>query len=99
VAYATSKAALIGLTRALAREVATTGVRVNAVAPSFVENPFLEKLYGRERLDALRESAPLGRGVMPEEVAGAIAWLASDQAVYVTGETITIAGGTFFRHA
>lgn len=99
VAYATSKAALIGFTRALAREVATTGVRVNAVAPSFVENPFLEKLYGRERMDSLRQSAPLGRGVRPEEVAGVIAWLASDEAVYVTGETITIAGGSFFRQA
>jgi 3-oxoacyl-[acyl-carrier protein] reductase len=99
VAYATSKAALIGFTRALAREVAATGVRVNAVAPGFVENPFLEKLYGRERMHSLRESAPLHRGVKPEEVAGVVAWLASDEAEYVTGETITIAGGTFFRHA
>ena len=99
VAYATSKAALIGFTRALAREVAATGVRVNAVAPSFVENPFLEKLYGRERMDALRASAPLGRGVKPEEVGGVVAWLASDETVYVTGETITIAGGNFFRQA
>jgi 3-oxoacyl-[acyl-carrier protein] reductase len=98
VAYATSKAALIGFTRALAREVAATGVRVNAVAPGFVENPFLEKLYGRERMHSLRESAPLRRGVKPEEVAGVVAWLASDEAEYVTGETITIAGGTFFRH-
>ncbi len=97
VAYATSKAGLIGLTRALAREVAATGVRVNAVAPGFVENPFLEKLYGRERMDELRAAAPLGRGVKPEEVAGVVAWLASDAAAYVTGETITIAGGTFYR--
>ena len=98
VAYATSKAALIGLTRALAREVAATGVRVNAVAPGFVENPFLEKLYGSDRMDALRAATPLGRGVKPEEVAGAIAWLASDAAEYVTGETVTIAGGTFYRN-
>jgi 3-oxoacyl-[acyl-carrier protein] reductase len=99
IAYAASKAALIGFTRALAREVAAKGVRVNAVAPSFVENPFLEKLYGPERMRALRASAPLGRGVKPEEVAGVVAWLASDESVYVTGETITIAGGSFFRQA
>jgi NAD(P)-dependent dehydrogenase (short-subunit alcohol dehydrogenase family) len=97
VAYSTSKAALVGFTRALAREVASTGVRVNAVAPSFVENPFLEKLYGPERMALLRDSAPLRRGVRPDEVAGVVAWLASDAAAYVTGETVTIAGGGFLR--
>jgi 3-oxoacyl-[acyl-carrier protein] reductase len=96
-AYSTTKAALVALTRALARETAEQGVRVNAVAPSFVENPFLEKLYGPERMKALRDRAPLGRGVRPAEVAGVVAWLASDEAEYVTGETVTIAGGVFLR--
>lgn len=97
VAYSTTKAGLIAFTRALANEVASSGVRVNAVAPGFVQNPFLEKLYGAERMQALQDSAPLGRGVLPEEVAGAISWLVSDEAAYVTGETLTIAGGQAFR--
>jgi 3-oxoacyl-[acyl-carrier protein] reductase len=98
IAYSTTKAALVAFTRALARETAEYGVRVNAVAPSFVENPFLEKLYGPERIQALRAAAPLQRGVRPDEVAGVVAWLASDEAEYVTGETVTIAGGSFLRH-
>jgi len=97
VAYGTTKTALIGFTRALANEVASTGVRVNAVAPGFVENPYLEKLYGAERMESLRNAAPLGRGVLPSEVAGAVAWLASDEASYVTGEVLTVAGGQYFR--
>jgi 3-oxoacyl-[acyl-carrier protein] reductase len=97
IAYSTTKAALIAFTRALSREVAPTGVRVNAVAPSFVENPFLEKLYGADRMEALRGAMPQHRGVQPEEVAGVVAWLASDDAAFVNGETITVAGGSFFR--
>ena len=98
IAYSTTKAALIAFTRALAREVAGRGVRVNAVAPGFVENPFLEKLYGKERMDALRAETPQGGGVLPSAIAAAVAWLASDQATFVTGETITVTGGSFFRH-
>ncbi len=97
VAYSTTKAALVAFTRALANEVASLGVRVNAVAPGFVENPFLEKLYGKQRLDALRAATPQGRGVFPSEVAAAVAWLAGDDASFVTGETVTVAGGSFFR--
>jgi NAD(P)-dependent dehydrogenase (short-subunit alcohol dehydrogenase family) len=97
VAYSTTKATLVAFTRALANEVAALGIRVNAVAPGFVENPFLEKLYGKERMDALRAATPQGRGVYPSEVAAAVAWLAGDDASFVTGETITVAGGSFFR--
>jgi len=97
VAYSTTKTALMGFTRALAGEIASTGVRVNAVAPAFVENPFLEKLYGAERMQSYRDKAPLGRGVLPEEVAAAVAWLASDEASYVTGEVVTLAGGQYLR--
>lgn len=97
VPYSTTKAALIGFTRALGVEVAATGVRVNAVAPGFVENPFLEKLYGPERMQSLREGAPMGRGVLPAEVANAVAWLGSDEASYVTGEVLTVAGGQYVR--
>ena len=98
IAYSTSKAALVAFTRALAKEVAATGVRVNAVAPSFVENPFLSKVYGPERLEELRAAMPGGRGVLPEEVAATVVWLAGDDASFVTGETVTVAGGGFLRH-
>ena len=98
IAYSTSKAALIAFTRAVAKEVAGTGVRVNAVAPSFVENPFLEKVYGPERLEQLRAAMPGGRGVLPEEVAATVSWLAGDGSSFVTGETVTVAGGGFLRH-
>jgi 3-oxoacyl-[acyl-carrier protein] reductase len=97
VAYSTSKAALIAFTRAVARELATTSVRINAIAPSLVENPFLEKLYGPEKMASLRADLPRGRGVLPEEVASVAAFLAGEDSSYVTGETITVAGGSNFR--
>ena len=97
VPYSTTKAALIGFTRALGVEVASTGVRVNAIAPGFVENPFLEKLYGADRMTALRAGVPMGRGVLPAEVASAGAWLGSDEASYVTGEVLTVAWGQYVR--
>ena len=96
-AYSTTKAALVALTRALSVQVAASGVRVNAVAPSFVDSPFMAKVYGPERLAALRAATPRQRGVLPEEVAAAVVWLASAEAEYVSGETITIAGGSFHR--
>jgi len=97
VAYSTSKAALMAFTRAVANEVASSGVRVNSVAPGFVQNPFLENLYGPERMAELVAAAPLGRGVQPEEIAAAVSWLASSEALCVTGETLTIAAGQYFR--
>ncbi len=93
--YCASKAALDQLTRSLAFEWASVGVRVNAVAPAFVETDLNLKLReqgGRFARDAL-ERTPLGRFARPEEVVGAVVYLASDAASYVTGHTLYVDGG------
>jgi 3-oxoacyl-[acyl-carrier protein] reductase len=92
VAYGGSKAAVIGMTRSAAKELAPKGVRVNAVAPGFIATHMVEHLS--EAVHAERvASVGLGRIGRPEEVAEAIAWLASDQASYVTGQILGVDGG------
>jgi NAD(P)-dependent dehydrogenase (short-subunit alcohol dehydrogenase family) len=93
-AYSVSKAAVIMLTRVLARELAPRGIRVNAVAPALIETRFSEALWkDPERLAAYVRSTPMGRTGLPEEVAGAAVYLASDAASYVTGQTLVLDGG------
>lgn len=94
-AYCATKAALEQLVRCLAAEWAPVGIRVNAVAPAFVEtdmNRDLRERGGRFCRDAL-DRTPLGRFARPEEIAGAVLYLASDQASYVTGHTLAVDGG------
>ncbi|PJF41399.1 MAG: 3-oxoacyl-[acyl-carrier-protein] reductase [Chloroflexi bacterium] len=90
--YSASKAGLIGLTKALAREVAPRGVTVNAVAPGFVLTD-LTKDLPEEMTNQLNEHIPLGRWGEIEDVAYAVAFLASDQAAYITGHTLVVDGG------
>lgn len=90
--YSASKAGLIGLTKSLAREVASRGVRVNAVAPGFIVTPMTDKL-NEEQKGALYSQIPMGRLGDPEEVAKVILFLASDLSSYVTGEVLKITGG------
>ena len=90
--YAASKAGVIGLTKAVARELAPRGVRVNAVAPGFVETDMTAKLSEKVRA-ATEEQIPLKRMAQPEEVAGVVRFLASDAAAYITGEVIRVDGG------
>ena len=90
--YAASKAGVIGLTKAVARELAPRGVRVNAVAPGFVETDMTAKLSEKVRA-ATEEQIPLKRMARPEEVAGVVRFLASDAAAYITGEVIRVDGG------
>lgn len=96
-AYQASKAGMLGLTRALAHEAAPHGVRVNAIAPGLVDNPFLARLYGDEHVAQLHARIPMKRPAEAAEVASVAYWLASDETAYITGECITIAGGWYMR--
>ena len=90
--YAASKAGVVGLTKAIARELASRGVTVNAVAPGFVKTDMTDEMPQRARED-VEARIPLGRLAAPEEIASVVRFLASDAAGYVTGEVIRIDGG------
>ena len=94
-AYCASKGAVVALTRALAVDHVGDGVRVNAVCPGTVDSPWVRRLVedAGESLDALRARQPMGRLGLPEEIAEAVAYLASDAAAFVTGTTLVIDGG------
>jgi len=90
--YAASKAGLIGLTKSAARELASRNIRVNAVAPGFIETDMTAGLPAQAR-EALSAQIALGRLGKPEDVAAAVAFLASDAASYITGQVIVVDGG------
>ena len=89
--YSAAKAGLIGATKALAQEVAPRNVTVNAIAPGFIDTDMTSSLPQ----DELKRLVPMGRFGRPEEVAAAVAFLASDEAAYITGEVININGGLY----
>lgn len=91
-AYAVTKAGVIGLTRSLALELAPSGIRVNCVAPGCVETDMVRALGGETRA-RLAEETPLGRLGRPEEIAEAVAFLASEKAGFITGQVLTADGG------
>jgi 3-oxoacyl-[acyl-carrier protein] reductase len=93
-AYAASKAALLGITKSLAREYASRGITVNAVTPGYVETDMTRALTDEQRA-AMLSVVPLGRAATAEEVAATIAFLASDEAAYTTGETVRVNGGMY----
>ncbi|MBM5810415.1 MAG: SDR family oxidoreductase [Gammaproteobacteria bacterium] len=93
--YVVSKTALVGLTRAIAREVASRGIRVNAVAPGPTDTPLMQGIPA-EWIASLEQAVPLGRLARPAEVAAAVRFLAGDESSYVTGSILTVNGGSYF---
>lgn len=92
VVYSATKAALIGLTRSLAMELAPTGIRVNCVAPGVINTDMVREL-GEETLLDLAQTTPLGRLGTPEDIAEAVMFFASDRSAFVTGQVLTADGG------
>ena len=90
--YVAAKAGLIGLTKAIAIEIASRGITVNAVAPGFIETPMTDVLPDKVK-EELKTRIPLGRMGSPRDVAAAIAFLASDEAGYITGHVLNVNGG------
>ena len=90
--YVAAKAGLVGLTKAVAKELASRHITVNAVAPGFIETSMTSALNEKVR-EALKERIPLGRLGAPEDVAHAVAFLCSEEAGYVTGQVLTVDGG------
>jgi 3-oxoacyl-[acyl-carrier protein] reductase len=90
--YAASKAGIIGFTKSLARELGSRGVRANVVAPGYVQTALTEVLP-EEATSAMVENTPLGRIAEPREIAGAVRFLVSDEASFITGEVLLVDGG------
>jgi 3-oxoacyl-[acyl-carrier protein] reductase len=92
--YAASKAAIVGFTKALAREVAARNVTVNAVAPGYISTDMTDQLPDGVK-DGLTETIPMGRIGMPEDVAEAVLFLVSSRAGYLTGQVLQVNGGMY----
>ncbi len=92
VDYSASKAGMIGFTKALAKEVAPSGIRVNSVSPGFIMTE-MNNRFSDEDLELIREDIPLGIFGKPEHIADAVSFLASDKAEYITGQVLAVNGG------
>ena len=90
--YAAAKAGLAGMTRSMAAEVAARGITVNCVAPGFIDTPMTDVLNDKQK-DGINERIPAGRMGAPDDIAAAVAYLASNEAGYVTGQTLHVNGG------
>jgi NAD(P)-dependent dehydrogenase (short-subunit alcohol dehydrogenase family) len=97
VNYAASKAGLVGMARSIARELGSRSITANVVAPGYVKTEMTDDLP-EERKKEILGQVPLSRMADPEEVAGAVRWLASDEAGYVTGAVIPVDGGLGMGH-
>ncbi|GGC18142.1 beta-ketoacyl-ACP reductase [Oxalicibacterium flavum] len=92
--YAAAKAGVAGMSRALAREIGSRGITVNCIAPGFIDTD-MTKALNEEQINGLKAQIPLGRLGEPEDIAGAVAFLASPQASYITGTTLHVNGGMY----
>ena len=90
--YAAAKAGMIGFTKSLAQEMATRGITANAVAPGFIQTDMIKQMTAEQQA-LINERVPMGRVGLPEEVAAAVVFLASDHAAYITGQTLSVNGG------
>jgi 3-oxoacyl-[acyl-carrier protein] reductase len=95
--YCAAKAGIQGFTRAVAAEVGRHGIRINAIAPGLIYNPFLERIYPPEFFQRMAERTPLGRVGEPPDIANLATFLASDQSSYITGEVFCISGGMYMK--
>ena len=97
-AYSAAKAAIVALSKGIAKELAPKGIRVNCVSPGLIgQTQFHGRFTPPDAFEAAAKTVPLGRAGSPDDVARAVAFLASDEAAYLTGETIEINGGMFMR--
>jgi len=94
VNYATAKAGLLGFTKSLAREIASRGITVNTIAPGFIDTDMTQTLTDEQK-EGIFSQVPANRLGKPEEIASTVAFLASDTAAYITGETIHVNGGMY----
>ncbi len=92
--YSAAKAGVMGLTRAVAAEVGPHGIRVNAIAPGLIYNEFLNRVYPKEFFERYAKTVPLGRVGQPPDVADVAVFLASDMSGYITGEVVSVSGGS-----
>jgi 3-oxoacyl-[acyl-carrier protein] reductase len=92
--YVASKAGIIGLTKGVARELASRGITANVVAPGYIETDMTADLPDKAK-DAMVSQIPLGRAGTPEDIAAAVVFLASDQAAYITGQVLHVSGGMY----
>jgi 2-hydroxycyclohexanecarboxyl-CoA dehydrogenase len=92
-AYSSAKAALVALTKSLAREWGLKGIRVNAILPGLTDTPTIQRFMEQKYKDAIIQETALGRSAHPTEIAAAIAFLASDDASFITGATLEVTGG------
>lgn len=95
--YAAAKAGVMAFTRCLAMETAEHRITVNTIAPSFIYNEFIPRIYPEEEIERMYEEIPYPRKGTPEDIANTVLFLASDEGEYITGQTICVTGGSWMR--
>ncbi len=95
--YAAAKAGVMAFTRCLAMEAAQHHITANTIAPSFIYNEFIPRIYPEEEIERMYESIPYPRKGTPQDIAGTAVFLASDEGEYITGQTICVTGGSWMR--